>query len=57
MDVLMFPWWEVEERKQGPFSMVFTIDDTFTTPLHLASLTIKITTLLYDAHTMPQTIY
>ena len=52
----MFPWWEVEESEQETFSTVFTINDTLPTGLHLASLTLKIKTLSYDALTMPQTI-
>lgn len=52
----MFPWWEVEESEQETFSTVFTINDTLLTGLHLAGLTLKIKTLLYDAFTVPQTI-
>lgn len=51
----MFPWWEVEESEQT-FPTVFTINDTLRTGLHLAGLTLKIKTLLYDALTVPQTI-
>lgn len=56
IDALMFPWWEVEESEQETFSTVFTINDMLPTGLHLASLTLKIITLLYDALTVPQTI-
>ena len=56
IDALMFPWWEVEESEQETFSTVFTINDTLLTGLHLAGLTLKIKTLLYDAFTVPQTI-